>query len=274
MTGLGQVWTEVAAGCYVRRYQPLDVSCTLIVGEESALVVDTRASAEQGRALAADVAAVTARQVSSVVNTHVHFDHLLGNGAFAGAALIAHDSVPGDLSAHLAHVRELYATEPDDPYRAEVLGTEPVAPAVTFSSVLAVDLGGRHVEVAHLGRGHTAGDVVVRVPDADLVCAGDLVEESGPPAFGVDCWPLDWGRTVESLTDLLGQGTAVVPGHGRVVDRDFVLAQRADVVAVAEQVRELAAAAVPVDDALERGSWPYPAERLQHAVRRGYAHLG
>ena len=51
-------------------------------------------------------------------------------------------------------------------------------PTETFSSARAVDLGDRMVELVHPGRGHTAGDLVLRVPDADLVFAGDLVEES------------------------------------------------------------------------------------------------
>ena len=43
------------------------------------------------------------------------------------------------------------------------------------------------------GRGHTNGDLVVRVPDADVVYAGDLVEESAAPAFGSDCYPAGVG---------------------------------------------------------------------------------
>ena len=47
----------------------------------------------------------------------------------------------------------------------------------------------------HPGRGHTAGDLVVHVPDADVLVAGDLVEQSGPPAFE-DAYPLQWPDAV------------------------------------------------------------------------------
>ena len=264
-------WREVADRCFVRRYAYLDVSCTVVVGGEAALVVDTRASLAQGRELAEDVRALTASPLRAIANTHVHFDHLFGNGAFAGVPILAHESVPVDLPAHEARIKALYEAALDDPNRDAALATVVQPPDLTFSSVAALDLGDRHIELAHLGRGHTGGDIVVRVPDADLLCAGDLVEEAGPPGFGPDCYPMEWGRTLEALSQLLGAASVVVPGHGAVVDRDFVLAQRLDVVGVAEQIRALATSGVPVGEALDRGSWPFPRDRLADAVVRGYA---
>ena len=264
-------WTQVADGCFVGRHEHLDVNTTLVLGGESALLVDTRASLGQGQELAEHVRRLTPLPVSCVVNTHVHFDHLFGNGAFPGVPLVAHDSVPDALPGHTERIRGLYEADADDPHREDVLATEPVPPDTIFNSVWATDLGDRLVEVAFLGRGHTDGDVVVRVPDADVVCAGDLVEESGPPVYGVDSWPMEWGLTLEQLSNLLGRSTVVVPGHGRTVDKGFVLHQRLDVVDVAEQIRALMDRRVPVADALAAGSWPFPAERLQDAVARGYA---
>jgi glyoxylase-like metal-dependent hydrolase (beta-lactamase superfamily II) len=264
-------WTEVADGCFVARHEHLDVNTTVVIGGESALLVDTRASVRQGQELAEQVRRLTALPVSCVVNTHVHFDHLFGNGAFRGVPLVAHDSVPEALPGHTARIHGLYEADANDPHREDVLAVEPVPPDTTFSSVWATDLGDRLVEVAFLGRGHTEGDVVVRVPDADVVCAGDLVEESGPPAYGVDSWPLEWGLTLEQLSNLLGRSTVVVPGHGAPVGKEFVLDQRLDIVDVAEQIRALVDRQVPVADALAAGSWPFPADGLKTAVARGYA---
>ena len=265
-------WQEVADRCFVHRYEHLDVSATVVIGNDSVLVIDTRASRVEGEQLAGQVRALTALPVRAVANTHVHFDHLFGNGAFPGVPLIAHESVPVDLPAHQARVKALYEAEADSD-RDAVLAMLVVPPDTAFSSVWALDLGERHIELAHLGRGHTAGDIVVRVPDADVVCAGDLVEESAHPSFGSDSFPMEWGRTLESLSELLGAGTVVVPGHGSAVDREFVLTQRLDVVDVAEQIRELSSGGVPVDEALARGRWPFPREALEDAVARGYAQL-
>jgi glyoxylase-like metal-dependent hydrolase (beta-lactamase superfamily II) len=263
-------WAEVADGCFVGRHEHLDVNTTLLVGGEAALLVDTRASLMQGRELAEHVRRVTPRPLSYVINTHVHFDHLFGNGAFTGVPIVAHESVPSALPAHSERIRALYVADRGDQHREEVLTTQPVPPDTTFSSVWATDLGDRLVELVFLGRGHTDGDIVVRVPDADLVCAGDLVEESGPPGYGPDSWPLEWGLTLEQLSNVLGRSTVVVPGHGALVDKGFVLDQRLDVVDVAEQIHALKDRRVPVEEALAAGRWPFPVEGLADAVARGY----
>jgi glyoxylase-like metal-dependent hydrolase (beta-lactamase superfamily II) len=275
---MGNLWTEVAERCFVRRYEPFDVSCGVVVGGDGLLVVDSRMSTTQGRQLAADVRTLSTAPVRAVVNTHLHFDHTYGNGALREAwpetPIAAHESVPPALLADEARVKGRYAADATDPYRDEVLATDLVAPDTVFSSVWSIDLGDRYVEAVHPGRGHTGGDVVVRVPDVDLVFAGDLVEESGPPAYGADSWPLEWPQTVELLIGLLSDSSVVVPGHGAPVDKDFVLAQRVDLADVAGHIQSLAADGVPVADAPTRGSWPFPAEHLVDAVRRGYAQLG
>ena len=109
----------------------------------------------------------------------------------------------------------------------------------------------------HPGRGHTAGDLVVRVPDVDVVIAGDLVEESAArghvPGFGRDCYPFEWPQTLDVALDLITLATVVVPGHGAVIDREFVEVQRNDIGILAETIRDLASRGVPVDEALGVG---------------------
>src|SRR4029453_11397082 len=93
-----------------------------------------------------------------------------------GAELLCHENAAEALPAHAAEVRAAAAQEDDPRYQA-VATTEVVVPERTFSSALSLDLGDRLVDIVHPGRGHTSGDLVVRVPDADLVLAGDLVEQ-------------------------------------------------------------------------------------------------
>ena len=82
------------------------------------------------------------------------------------------------------------------------------------------------MEIAHLGRGHTDGDLVVVVSDADLVFAGDLIESAGPPSFGADSVPNEWAGTLDGLIGLMTAKTVAVPGHGEPVGREFVFEQR------------------------------------------------
>lgn len=268
-------WIEVAAGCFARRYEPFDVTVGVIVGGEGVLVVDTRASLAEAAELREHVERLTSTPVRWVVNTHWHFDHCFGNAEFgdeAATELWAHETVPGMLIEHATSVRQWLASQGGA--WADAMDALVVAPPrQTMAGQATIDIGGRTVELIHPGRGHTDGDVVVRITDADVLYAGDLVEQSGPPAFGDDSYPLDWPATLDRVLELLTGGTAVVPGHGAVVDKAFVAAQRAEIGVVAGTIGRLAMACFDVSDALSAVDWPYSADALADAVRRGFAQL-
>jgi glyoxylase-like metal-dependent hydrolase (beta-lactamase superfamily II) len=271
-------FAEVADRVWVARYPWMDVNVSLVAGEAGLLVLDTQASAQLAREVVDDLRRVSSLPVLWAVNSHQHFDHTFGNGVLrdAGATLLCHESAAETLPAHAAEVRAAAAQE-DDPRYAAVAATEVVVPEQTFSSALALDLGDRMVELVHPGRGHTAGDLVVRVPDANLVLAGDLVEESADrgsvPGFGDDCYPMEWPLSLDIVLGLTTSSSVIVPGHGAPVDRDFVEEQRNSIGIVAETIRDLATRGVPLDQALAAARWPYPAEQLAIAVRRGYEQL-
>jgi cyclase len=96
-----------------------------------------------------------------------------------------------------------------------------VAPNVTVADRLTIHLGGRDAEVRFLGLGNTAGDVVVHVPDAKVVAAGDLVVAPIPYAYGSHV--REWGETLARLKSL--GATTIVPGHG-AVQRDAAYVDR------------------------------------------------
>ncbi len=275
-------FVEVADRVWVARYEWFDVNCTLIRGEAGLLVVDTHASAVAAREVLDDVRRLGAGDVVAVVNTHEHFDHTFGNAEFrrsygAGVPIHAHETAAERTVSAGERIKELYRAEDDDPHRDEVLATEILAADRTFSSAAVVDLGDRMVELVHPGRGHTGGDLVVRIPDVDVLLAGDLVEESaarnGVPGFGGDCYPFEWPLTLDIVLGLTTSASVVVPGHGAPVDREFVEQQRNDIGIVAETIRDLAGRGVSIDDALAAAEWPFPREELVNAVRRGYAQL-
>jgi glyoxylase-like metal-dependent hydrolase (beta-lactamase superfamily II) len=272
-------FVEVADRCWVARFAFLDVNVCVVGGDAGLVVVDTGWSAAMAGRLQEHLRRLSAAPVVAAVNTHAHFDHSFGNAVFAraGVELVCHDGAAAELPVHATSIREQAAAEPGEPEHADIAATEPVVPGRTFSSAMALDLGDRQVELLHPGRGHTGGDLVVRVPDADVLVAGDLVEESalrhGVPGFGSDCYPLEWPAALDLVLGLLGPGSVVVPGHGAPVDQDFVGEQRAAIGVVAETIRDLAGRGVPVAQALDAAPWPYPAEELADAVRRGYAQL-
>jgi glyoxylase-like metal-dependent hydrolase (beta-lactamase superfamily II) len=270
-------FTEVASRVWVARYAWLDVNVTAIGSDRGLMVVDTHSSGLAAAGVLDDLRRLGAGDVVAVVNTHSHFDHTFGNGTFRAAygdiPIHAHENAAAATVASGERVQGHYRDDADDPRRDEILATDIVVADHTFSSAVSLDLGDRVVELVHPGRGHTDGDLVVRIPDVDVVLAGDLVEESAPPVYGADCFPLDWPHSMDVVLGLTTGGSTVVPGHGVPVVRDLVEVQRNELGLVADAIRTLAATGVPLDQALEVGEFPFPADRLGEAVRRGYEHL-
>jgi glyoxylase-like metal-dependent hydrolase (beta-lactamase superfamily II) len=263
MSELGN-WRELTEGVFVAVGEPATVNFGLIVGSEQALIVDTGSSPAQGRQLRQAVARVTDRPLRGAVVTHWHYDHAFGLAAFSDLETIGHESV----AARLQH-REWEQQAP----RLALTATDLALPGRTIAVATALDLGSRRVEIAHLGLGHTDGDLVVVVPDADLLFVGDLVESAGPPWYGNDSYPDEWPATLDGVIGLMATTSQAVPGHGDPVDRMFVFQQRGEIAAVAAEIHRLAESGVAESEAVGRGSWPFPEINVSAAVTRGYRAL-
>lgn len=277
MTG---AFNEVSDRVWVSRREWLDTTAVVIAGQDGVLLVDTHGSTRAGQALVDDVRALGIGEVTGVVNTHWHFDHTFGNravlDAYGPVPVYAHEDACAELEefgpAALA-TRAVPGHPESDGHHHDVAETQIVLPTHSFSAVQILDLGDRQVELVHPGRGHTSGDIVVNVPDAGVLIAGDLVEQSGAPCFGEDSWPLEWPLALDFVLGMLRPETVVIPGHGAVVDLPYVQEQRGAIGVVAETIRDLAGRGVRLEDALGAAQWPYLPESLAHAVTRGYQHL-
>jgi glyoxylase-like metal-dependent hydrolase (beta-lactamase superfamily II) len=267
-------WREVADRVFQRRYNPLDVSVCAVPGAGGLLLVDTRSSPHQADEIRADLRELGDQPVRCVVNTHAHFDHSFGNQRFAELPIYGHARVPAHLEAYerpMLADRIARGEQPVDEWR-EVAITPPTE---LIGDRYLLDLGDRGVELVHLGRGHTDNDLMLHIPDASAWIAGDLVEESGPPMYGPDCYPLEWPGTLAALGAQLHPSDVIVPGHGDPVSPDFVAAQQEQLAGVADLIRELHGAGVPAGSALDAGAgrWLLPADGLQPAITEAYRHL-
>ncbi len=160
---------------------------------------------------------------------------------------------------------EAWAGDDAEPY-AEVVITPPDQ---TFDDQADLLLGGRRVELRYLGRGHTDNDIAVSIPDAGIVFAGDIIEESAPPSFD-DSFPLEWPDQVAGLERLIGG--PVVPGHGATVDTTFVHAQQQQLAAAARLALERHAAGMTIPQAAASGG-PFPQDTLLVAFARAWPSL-
>jgi glyoxylase-like metal-dependent hydrolase (beta-lactamase superfamily II) len=242
-------WREIDDRVFVRRHVSYDLNVGLVVGDGACLVIDTREHLAAGHELAAAVRHVTTAPWT-VVNTHAHFDHYLGNAAFGPADIWALD-VTRDVIARYGEVDRRVASararrDGDHTSAIELEASPVVVPTHGFTAPsTTLDVGGRPVTLHHLGRGHTDNDTVITVDDATAVFAGDLVEDGAPPAFE-DAFPIEWVATLGALLPLLGG--PVVPGHGDVVDAAFVAEQRALLERVAAVARSDAATVAGLPD--------------------------
>jgi cyclase len=90
---------------------------------------------------------------------------------------------------------------------------------LTFESTLQIQLGGRVVELSHLGRGNTAGDVVAYIPDAKTLLTGDVLVFPFP--FATQSYITEWAAVLRKLDAI--DARTIVPGHGAVLhDKQYL----------------------------------------------------
>lgn len=117
-------------------------------------------------------------------------------------------------------------------------------PTVTFRDEMTVDLGHREVKLLHFGRGNTAGDALVYVPDAKLLATGDAVVATTP--FATESYLTEWTAVLDRMRTM--DATLLVPGHGPIFhDFRYVDDLRALLRSVVQQVRAAIDAGVPKD---------------------------
>ncbi|MDX1892023.1 MBL fold metallo-hydrolase [Mycolicibacterium sp. 050158] len=227
---MNQDWESLATGVYRCRLAFLDVTVGLVLGSEGVLLIDSGTTFDEARSIEADVLAFDQRGVTRVVLTHDHFDHILGSTVFAEAAVHAMPAV-AETMLHRTDYLRAHALE----YGAAEADVDAVIAAVRIPQHLgaraSIDLGDRTVEVEHPGIGHTDHDLIVRVPplhatDPNVVFCGDLVEESGDPSVAPESDVAQWPATLDRVMDVGGPGAVYVPGHGAVVDANFIRRQQ------------------------------------------------
>jgi glyoxylase-like metal-dependent hydrolase (beta-lactamase superfamily II) len=177
------------------------------VGSTGVLVVDTFEDVAPANELLAEIRKITNLPIRFVVNTHYHLDHTGGNAVFAeaGATILAHRNVRFWLRSE--NMKFFPDAKPEQKARVESL----VLPDVVYTDAVDIYLGSRRLQVRHM-LGHTGGDSVVIVPDANVVFGGDLIWQKHFPNL-IDANTADWIKSLEKLQADHSSAT-FVSGHG------------------------------------------------------------
>lgn len=265
-----RTWDEIGDRVFVRRYAFYDQNIGVVLGGDEALVIDTRSTYGQAREIIADLRELTTVPVTVVVDTHGHFDHAFGNRIFRPATIWGHARCVTFMQ-RTGESRKAAIARDEPQLAAELPEIAIDPPDCTFEDAATIEVGGRAVELRFLGRGHTDHDIVVDVPGADVLFAGDLLEQGNVPFFG-DAFPLDWAATAAAIVPRVGG--VVVPGHGNHGGRDFAESQATSIGALVDLARRVHIGDLDLEAALAAHPFPeLPAEDARPAFERALLDL-
>ncbi|GAB3650439.1 MBL fold metallo-hydrolase [Glycomyces tarimensis] len=262
---MGDHWVELADRVWARRCEELDLSLGLVVGDDYCLVVDTGVDADHGYDFATAIRELTPLPWQ-IAYTHDHFDHWFGTSAFGESAIWAvadgaHYLSTGD--EQRKRWASKYRLQQREEAARRIGRSRLVPPNCRVSGALGLNLGGRTVVLRQVGLAHSDNDMVVEVPDAGVLFAGDLLENGAPPSYDA-AFPYHWPQAVEYL--LSWKPTTVVPGHGEPADYWWARSQARDLTEVARLCGEVAQGLVADDEAAEHS--PFGPETMRTAIER------
>ncbi len=245
----------------------------VLVGPDGVFMVDDQFAPLSVKLMAA-IKQLSDQPVRFLVNTHVHGDHTGGNENFgkAGAIIFARE----ELRDRLMHPLPAANGTPGVPAPAAAL------PLVTYEGIVKLHINGEVVELIPIPRAHTDGDTMIYFPGLDIIMTGDFYRSIQYPNIDRNN-----GGTLNGLLDGLGMvigmagpNTKIVPGHGPVVGRAEVMANRDMVLAVRDRVAQLIAEGKTQDEVLAANPTsdfdarvPNSKETTQRFVTQLYAEL-
>lgn len=205
---------------------------SVLAGADGILLVDSQFAPLTDKLVAA-IRKVSDKPIRFLVDTHVHPDHVGGNANFAklGATIFARDQ----LRYRLEHPNPAADGTPGKPAPEQAL------PVVTYNASLSIHIDGEDVRLLPVVAAHTDGDTVVSFPGHDILAVGDIFRSYGYPYVDLASGGTLAG-ILEGLSEILdraGPATKIIPGHGPIVDRTAVLAQRDLILSVRGKVQKL-----------------------------------
>ncbi len=219
MTEKNISFTEVGEGLWAFTAEG-DPNSGVIIGDDSVMIVEAQATPRLANKVIEKVREVTDKPISHLVLTHYHAVRVLGASAFNADQVIMGEDARAmvvergqeDWDSEFQRFPRLFEGHESIPGLTY--------PTTTFSEDMTVYLGNRQINLMHLGRAHTAGDIVIHVPDQNVMFTGDIVEYHsacycGDGHFG------EWGDTLDNIKFF--DVDAIAPGRGdALIGKDMV----------------------------------------------------
>ena len=188
-----------------------DPNSGIIIGDESVMVIDAQATPTLARQVIEKVRSVTDKPISHLVLSHYHAVRVLGASEYKANNIIMSSKAR---SMVVERGQEDWDSE-FDRFPRLFKGHQEIPgltwPTTTFEKKMSVFLGKRRIDLYFLGRAHTAGDIVIHVPDSNVLFTGDIVEYKSACYCG-DAHLQDWPATLKNIAKF--QAVSLVPGRG------------------------------------------------------------
>jgi glyoxylase-like metal-dependent hydrolase (beta-lactamase superfamily II) len=250
----------------------------VVSGKDATLLVEGHFRPE-GAALEIEAARTLSRKpIRGAVNTHFHLDHTFGNIGYAkeGIPILAHEQVPALMRQQYAAAkgtqRPVRAATGDARRHAQDLAADawmttavdevelayPTELVRQADRTMRIDLGGVAV-VLECEHAHTPGDLLVTVPDRDVMFVGDVLFVHEYPV-SIDADMTAWRAVVGRLARQ-SRAMRIVPGHGPVCDRDAARAFADLLDDLRHHAQRMKKAGASADEAADRYVVPAPFQR-------------
>src|SRR5580704_2984674 len=224
-------------------------NCGVIIGDKGVIVVDAKTTAAAGKELLDDIAKITPKPVTTVIETHSDGDHVNGLASFpAGVTIIAHEN----------NKKEQDAATAAGGRGAPPAGHLPTQ--VISKNKDDVKIDGEKVEVLHWAPAHTSGDLVVYLPTEKIVFTGDIISTQPDALIHLEKNGTSegWITTAKGIGAL--NADQFVPGHGDVQTKASVQKRATDVAAKRAKIKDLVAQGKSLDEIKVAVGDPPPAQ--------------
>jgi glyoxylase-like metal-dependent hydrolase (beta-lactamase superfamily II) len=236
----------------------------VIIGDKSVIVIDAKTSAAGGKELLEDVAKITPKPVTTVIETHSDGDHINGLVSFPTGIKI------------IAHVNN--KMEQDTAFAAGGRGAPPegyLPNELVSKNKESLKIDGVKLELFHWAPAHTSGDLIVYLPDDKIVFTGDIIAMQMPdPLIHLEKngSSAGWITTVKGIISL--NADQFVPGHGDLQMKPAIQKRLADAEAKRAKIKELIAQGKSLDEIKTAvGDTPAPQARFASYTEVVYKEL-
>ena len=188
-----------------------DPNTGVIVGDDACAVFDAQATPAMAQQVIDRVRTVTDKPIKYVILSHYHAVRVLGASAYQAQETIASQETyrlveergQQDWDSEFGRFPRLFQDAESIPGLTW--------PSLAFEKEITLNLGNREVKLMHLGAGHTSGDIVAWVPDAEVMFSGDLIEYHSACYCG-DAHLRAWPETLNKVRDF--NPKSISPGRG------------------------------------------------------------